>query len=312
MPAAVLALKNIYAGNRRVFLTILKILISAGLLIFILQSVEISGVVAAFEGADKLLILTAFGLSFLNIYLQYRKWRMVCSTLLGEDNRKKVIYSLFYGFTAGSFTPARAGEYAGRTIPFSDKSLLQVSAAVLIDKLFSLFIVLIFGSIAFMLYLSFSFASSVLILLTAGVVLYFMSRLIKLKFPFKNYKWIQKFSDSFSYIGKIDARFSLKLAFLSLLFYVCFIIQFVLLIGAFSNHYAFTNYMWTANLVMFVKTILPQVSIGELGIREGASVYFLKHFGESAAAGLNASVFLFLINILFPALSGLILLLRKK
>jgi uncharacterized membrane protein YbhN (UPF0104 family) len=312
MPEAVLAIKNIYAAKRKAVLTVLKILISAALLIFILHSVEISAMIAAFENADKLLILAAFSLSFFNIYLQYLKWRMVSSTLLKEDNRIKVITSLFYGFTAGSFTPARAGEYVGRTIPFSDKPLLQVSAAVLIDKLFSLFMVLIFGSFAFMLYLSFSILSTSIILLTAGVLSYLLLLLIKKKFPFNKYKLINNISNRLSYLKNIDIRFGLKLAFISLLFYACFIIQFVILIGAFSNHFDFTNYIWTANLVMFVKTIIPQVSIGELGVREGASVYFLKHFGETAAVGFNASVFLFLINVLIPALTGLILFLRKK
>ena len=72
------------------------------------------------------------------------------------------------------------------------------------------------------------------------------------------------------------------------------------------------NYIWIANLVMFTKTVIPQITFGELGIREGAAVYFLKHFGESAVAGLNAALFLFLINILFPALIGLIFLLQRK
>ena len=63
---------------------------------------------------------------------------------------------------------------------------------------------------------------------------------------------------------------------------------------------------------MFAKTIIPPVSFGELGIREGASVYFLKQVGVSAAAGFNAAIFLFIINVLLPALTGLIFLLKRK
>lgn len=312
MPELALTLKNIYAGKRKVFLTVLKILVSGGLLVFILQTVKFSSIIASFQQADKLLILTAFGLSFLNIYLQYRKWRMVCGVLLEENDSKKVFQSLFYGFTAGSFTPARAGEYIGRTIPFSDKPILNVSTAVLVDKLFSLFVVLIFGSIAFMLYLSFSFVSALLIVSGTGILFFILVYLIKINFPFKNYKWLKNLSKRISCLKSIDLKFSTRLGFISLLFYICFIIQFVLLIGAFSDHFKPVDYIWTANLVMFVKSIIPQITVGELGIREGASVYFLKHFGETAAAGLNASIFLFLINILFPAVTGLILLLKKK
>jgi len=63
---------------------------------------------------------------------------------------------------------------------------------------------------------------------------------------------------------------------------------------------------------MFAKTMIPPVSLGELGIREGASVYFLTQFGETASVAFNASIFLFIINLLIPALVGLVLLLKRN
>ena len=63
---------------------------------------------------------------------------------------------------------------------------------------------------------------------------------------------------------------------------------------------------------MFAKTIIPPISLGELGIREGASVYFLTQFGETASAAFNASIFLFIINLLIPAVVGLVLLLKRN
>ncbi len=72
------------------------------------------------------------------------------------------------------------------------------------------------------------------------------------------------------------------------------------------------NYLWAANLIMFAKTIIPPISFGELGIREGASVYFITLMGESASVGFNASIFLFIINLLIPALIGVGMFLRKN
>jgi uncharacterized membrane protein YbhN (UPF0104 family) len=99
---------------------------------------------------------------------------------------------------------------------------------------------------------------------------------------------------------------------ISLLFYSCFLIQYALLVAAFSNHYDFIHYLWAANLIMFTKTIIPPISFGELGIREGASVYFLTQIGESASVGFNASILLFIINLLIPALIGIGMFLRKN
>jgi uncharacterized membrane protein YbhN (UPF0104 family) len=98
----------------------------------------------------------------------------------------------------------------------------------------------------------------------------------------------------------------------SFLFYVCFLLQYAILVAAFSNHYNFSDYIWAGNLMMFAKTIIPPVSLGELGIREGASVFFITMLGESASTGFNASIFLFFINVLIPSLIGMILLLKKN
>ncbi len=314
MAEAIIAVKNIYVKNRNLFLILLKIMISAGLLTFILISVDIKKTVSVFTSADKFLLLPAFLLGFINIFLQYLKWRLVCRSLLNENNAGKILTSLFYGFSAGSFTPARIGEYIGRAVPFADKSLIEITSAVFIDKMFSLFIVLILGSLSFLLFMKSGVVTiSAFIFLTA-ILLYLLNNglILTIKDILLRWKWSRKIFSGLALFKQMNNRFRLQLIFLSLLFYLCFIIQFALLVSAFSHHYDLLSYVWTGSLVMFAKSIIPPISFGELGIREGVSVYFLKRIGETAAAGFNASIFLFLINILFPALIGLIFLLRRK
>ncbi len=318
MPAAVIALRNIYTKNKSTFLLALKILIGTGILIFILNKVDLVKIFSAFKGSNKILILIASILSLLNIFLQYLKWKLVCNSLLEEHNQKKIFLSLFYGFSAGSFTPARIGEYFGRAISFTGKPLLQVTAATIIDKFFTLIVVLAIGTVSFLFYLNY-LSGSIGLLILSAILFYLVSRtgsntLNKNYFLTKllKFKRIASLYGSLSFIKNVNYKFKVRLILLSILFYTCFIIQFALLVSAFTNHFNFFGYIWAGNLVMFTKTIIPAVSFGELGIREGASVYFVKKIGETAAAGFNASLFLFLINILLPALTGLILLIRKK
>ena len=63
---------------------------------------------------------------------------------------------------------------------------------------------------------------------------------------------------------------------------------------------------------MFTKTIIPPISFGELGIREGASVFFITKMGETASVGFNSSIFLFMINLVIPAVIGVGMFLRKN
>ena len=62
---------------------------------------------------------------------------------------------------------------------------------------------------------------------------------------------------------------------------------------------------------MLVKSLLP-ISIGDLGIRESAAIFFLGKIGVHESTAFNASILLFLINLLIPSLVGLVLVLKYR
>lgn len=307
---------------KKIIIPSAKIFIAIGLLYYLVVNIEIRDILIAIDEANVYLILITLLLSFVNLYLQFIKWKITASTLLSEDNNRKILYSLFQGFSAAVFTPARIGEYFGRALAFKDKSLLQVTLATLIDKLFPLLIVALFGSIASILFIHFYYNVSYYLTLSLFIVLfvlfYFVFHLIFNKnfwdnFLFTRIQRIKQFSKYFDKISKLknlDHKYSAKMLFISLLFYLCYLLQYVILVSAFSHNYAFIDYFWAGNLLMFSKTIIPPVSFCELGIREGVSVFFIQQFGEAATVGFNASIFLFFINVLLPALVGLILIFR--
>jgi hypothetical protein len=69
--------------------------------------------------------------------------------------------------------------------------------------------------------------------------------------------------------------------------------------------------MWAAVMVMFVKAFIPSFTLGELGVREAAAVYFLGILTGEGTAGFNASMSLYIINVLVPSLIGLLLITKK-
>ncbi len=56
---------------------------------------------------------------------------------------------------------------------------------------------------------------------------------------------------------------------------------------------------------MFVKALLP-ISFGDLGVREATSIYFLSKYGIADVVAFNSSLLLFTINMIIPALVGLL------
>lgn len=322
--------KNIIQQNsfinryKTVLSVIAKIIIALGLLTYIIFSVNVQEILNAVKGANIYLIAAAFLLSFINVYLQFYKWKLTANAILQEHHNSKIWLSLFYGFSAGVFTPARIGEYFGRSIVFKNKSLLQVTLATLLDKLFLLLIVAFIGSISSLLFIHYHYQISFYLTLSLFIVVFLLFYLIGLmifndKFwdnvLFAKLKHSMKLHWLFEKIKvfqKLDKKYATKMFIVSTLFYICFILQYALLVIAFSNHSRFINYIWAGNLVMFAKTIIPPVSFGELGIRESASIFFITQIGESASTGFNASIFLFFINVLIPSLVGLTLLLKKS
>lgn len=310
--------------NKPVLLFLSKIIIAGGLLYFIISRIEFSEIILGLKTVNISLLILAFVLTGINIFLQYWKWYVVCEKILGEKNRKKILISLFQGISGGSFTPARVGEYFGRAIVFKDKSLTQVSIATVIDKFFLLAVISFFGSVTSILllhyyyqlniYLTIGFISG-LILLSYLVIFILINQgnwKISLISKINKYEKLSNLLKKLSILKQMDKRFSVKLVLITLLFYLTIILQFGVLVAAFSNHFEVINYLWAGSLVMFAKSIVPPVAIADLGVREGASVFFVRIFGEIGVVGFNASIFLFLINILLPSLIGILFLFKKR
>ena len=310
--------------NKTNLIIITKILIALGLLFYLIHFVEYEKIIYAFSNANLYIIAIVILLGVVNIYLQFAKWNLTCSEVLKENNKAKVVRSLFYGLSAGIITPLRIGEYFGRGIEFKNKSLVQVTIATLIDKFFPLMIVAFLGSISSLLFIYYYFNVSIFIVISLFILLFtlfyiFILLIINNRFwdtilfsKVKSSEKLKPFLNKLKAFQNLDRNYFYKMLIISFLFYSCFLIQYALLVSAFSNHFDYLNYLWAANLIMFVKTIIPPISMGELGIREGASVYFLSQFGESASIGFNSSILLFIINLLIPALIGVGMFFRKN
>ena len=313
-----------FRKNKTAIIFAVKIVIAAGMLFYLASSIEYGKIHSAIENANLLLIAVAFLLSFANIYLQYSKWRLTCGQVLEEKKKFKILTSLFYGFSAGTITPLRVGEYFGRAIAFKNKSIVQVTVATLIDKFFPLMIVAFVGSVMSILFFYFYYNTSIYLTLSLFIVLFtlfyfFAMLLLSRRFWdsifFSRLKKSTRFKslmEKLQVLKSLDRKYFYRMTIISLLFYFCFLLQLAILVSAFSHNYNFINYIWAGNLIMFAKTIIPPISLGELGIREGASIYFLTLFGETASTAFNASIFLFIINLLIPAMIGLVLLLKRN
>lgn len=303
---------------------IIKLLITIGVAFYLYQNTSLDEILRQIKNSNQFLLVITFFLGFINISLQYFKWKLTVVSVLEINDSKKILSSLLQGLAAAVSTPARLGEYVGRALPFSNKSFLQVTLATLVDKFFSLFIVIILGSLSSILYIHIFYDVFELVTISFLIIVLLFFYLVFLllfnenfwdNFLFIKIKTSKRFSryyQKFEVLKKLDKKYKSKMITLSFLFYLCVIIQYSFLVMAFSYDDKLIEYMWVGNLIMFTKTLIPAFTFGELGIRESASVYFIQRIGENPNVGFNASIFLFLINIIFPAIVGIIYQMRNN
>jgi uncharacterized membrane protein YbhN (UPF0104 family) len=312
-----------FITDKKISTISLKIFISTAFLLYILLKVNFTKLYLTIERANLVLLITAFALTSLNLYLQFKKWQMACEQLLQLNDKKKIWTSLFYGIAAGSFTPVRVGEFFGRAIEFRDKTLLQVTFATLVDKFFLLFVISFCGSVSAIIFLKYYYNLSLylilLLLLIVISVFYFISLLIfkpelwknAIIKSFQSSKIITSLSEKLKDFKNLDKKFAIKMITISALFYAIFILQYAILVSAFSCNADFFVFLWAGVLVMFTKSVITPFTFIDFGVREGASIFFLTKMGELSSVAFNAPAVLFFINIIIPSIIGAILFYKR-
>jgi hypothetical protein len=314
----------INSKNKKLLLMILKVIITFALIYYLVNIIEYEKIKTALEHADYSFVMFALLLVPVNIFLQYKKWQLICMNSLNISDNRKILKSLFIGFSGGIVTPFKLGEFVARAVPFKNKGIVEVTLATAIDKLFPLIIVSFIGGISALLFIHFYYEVSFFLTLSLVIVFiglfYFLFLLINNKKfweeivyeKLSNIKFLEKHVLKFKLLGSISPKVMRQLIFATFFYYLTFTTQMALLIAAFMHQYDLINYLWISNLVIFSQTIIPQVTIAELGIREGSTVFFMNLLGLSAAAGFNAAILLFVINLVLPAIAGAFLIISKN
>lgn len=295
-----------------------KILLAALLLYLLLRNIEAASILQTVHAANPWLLAGAVLLLLPNILLQYRKWGLLLRTVYPATPARDIRTSLLLGFTFGIVTPARIGEFGGRATAVRGASALTLVGLTAIDKLATMAVTISLGGAGLVVFCQeHPFMNPWLLALAEAGMLAVAAVVLRLAWK----RSVARPEDPadmpggrlqrlFSALRHIDTTVRRRLLLLSLLFYLTFLAQFLLLLQAFGPG-DIISALAGISTIMLVKTIIPPITVGELGIREGASVYVLGHAGILAASAFSASLLLFAINILLPSLAGLLVLLRR-
>ena len=267
------------------------------------------------DPARPLYIIAAGLLVFPNLFLQWYRWHFLLRLINPAVTALESAGSLFGGMVAGFVTPGRIGEVS-RTLFIEHEDRLQAFGMIMLDKIYAFCPVFIGGAWGIMLLLGYLFRYATFLVFP----LIFISVLVSFLFVYiaLHPSLIRTFLYNLSIllpirdkvkrlIGCVDrfkTRQARTLFFLSILLYGTYIFQFCLLAQAFQA-IPWTTALTATTSTILVKTLLP-ISLGDLGIREGASMYFFMKFQVLKVTAFNSSLLLFVINVLFPTFIGLL------
>ncbi len=286
----------------------MRFLIALTLLFLVFEVVNIDDLAAAFRDANLLFLSGAGFLLVGNVGIQIIKWNYMLR-FVDNVSRKQTVASLFFGMTLGSFTPGQLGEYGGRAIHLPSENWGTVIGLAVIDRLQISGVMALGGLFSFIvLYEAYSpfviMAWAALSLLIVIVMVRFSimrAFLDKLGISKLKYAWVRQATDSLSLFTGTHIAVTTGL---SALFYGIVYLQLFLLMNAFQAIDPLNSFLAFAAM-MFSKTLLP-FSIADLGVREFGLVYFASRIGYPAAAALASAFLLFFINIVIPALVGIL------
>ena len=291
---------------------LLKALLAIAVVGYIVAWVEVEAVLTAFATADWRWIALAAVLLPVNLLLEVGVWHQLVRQIAPGTSARTSGEAALCGHALGLFTPAQVGELAGRAfyIPTGDRWTL--GAAAFIERLTMVAVGGVVGVPALLWFLQTHPPAApaplyVALLYASGVTL---ALLFGLAFPRRAWHGLrrlgwQRLSHASRFLRALRGSVHAWLIGYSVARYAVFALQFLLAFWAFVPEAAPTTALAGIALVFMAKFLLPSLTLGDLGIREGAAVYFFGWMGFAHAAVLNASLVIFGLTVLVPALLGL-------
>jgi len=251
-----------------------------------------------------------------NWALEAYKWRVLIASI-ENISLWRSMKAVFSGVTIAFFTPNRVGEYGGRVFHLEKADRIDAVLLTVVGSYAQLTVTIVAGLLALTFYLPMyegtgplsvvqcSFIALGMFALCAFLVLLFLNtRLLsvvlrKLRLPKGMMRHVKVFdAHSPQSLFRVLAASAGR--------YVVFTAQFFLLLHIFQVDVGYADAMMMIAMTYFVMTGIPTIAITEVVTRGSIAVYFLSQISDNVSGIVSASSLLWLINLVIPALFGVV------
>ena len=274
----------------------------------------------AFSANDAWKIWLALLLMPVNWAFETIKWQILVNSEYPFPF-KSAFKSVLSGISLSLNTPNRIGEYGGRILYLAPAYRLKGIFLNLVSSVSQLLVTLVAGLLAFVVLRNellaangvmpnkdwwFWFVFLVAGFVTVGLtILYFRMHLLV--------KWLQKIplvKERFSFsdaVKDLPVKTSIVLIGYSMLRFVVFATQYVLLWQALGVEMSLQHSYAGVAVIFFIMSVVPTIALIELGLRGKVALGVMGLFSNNAAAILTGTISVWMLNLIVPATLGALL-----
>lgn len=277
----------------------------------------------SFSGPIVVNIVLVVLLMVVNWGIEAVKWKLAVQRIqrVSFFTSYKAILS---GTSFSVTTPNRVGEYLGRVLYMNEGNRLKAVSLTIACSMSQLIVTLFMGWIGIILlrnriegagllsgfWLQMIVYGVLFALVTLTVFYFRLSLIIRLveRVPGINkYTWLIKGLDDF------NATLMMQLLSLSTVRFLVFIVQYYLLFRLFGVDVSLWQGLWAVSVSFLVMAVIPTIALfTDLSLRGQVSLKLLGLFSSNSLGISLASVSIWFINLIIPALTGSLLILGIK
>jgi hypothetical protein len=268
-------------------------------------------------------LITSILLVCLNWGLEARKWQLLLLNLESISFFRSFKATLS-GVAFALNTPNRIGEYGGRVLYLKEGNRLKAVSLTIVGSVSQLLVTLLAGLFGMLLLRERLWSGPLVgiawaegwfsgLLTTASLLVgLFYFRVGKLLGYWRTQRWFKGLARWLDAVEGLSANLLLELLALSFLRYMVFVIQYVLVLRAVGLEADLWTLSWMVTVFFLWLSIGPTIALLELGLRWEYSLLLFGMISSQSLGIYTAATLMWLINLVFPALIGSLLMLGVR
>jgi len=255
--------------------------------------------------------------------LEAVKWQLLLQQFINLTIAKALMM-IFTGISFSIATPNRFGEFVGRVLHLPQNLRLQATGYTFVGNFAQLIVTCIAGSIGLQVIASNHFSVSltkieILVLMVKWFAPFFTILFLFIYFKaglffswVAQIKILQRWQDKFVQLSALSPVLLTKVLFYSLLRYAIILIQYWLIFKVIGVEVDLWQTSVAISIMLFVLSIVPTISLVELGLRWQISILVFAPFTANVFGLTMGVTLIWGLNMIVPAGIGALLMLAYR